>query len=101
MIILRGVNLFPTQVEELILAIPALSAHFQLHLSRPARMDAMTVRVERRPDATDADAEAAGAQLSAMIKNTIGVTAATVVQGPGTIERSLGKMRRVLDERPR
>jgi phenylacetate-CoA ligase len=101
MIILRGVNLFPTQVEELILTIPALSPHFQLHLARPARMDAMTVRVERRPDATAADAEAAGAQLSAMIKNTIGVTAATVVKDPGTIERSLGKMRRVIDERPR
>jgi phenylacetate-CoA ligase len=101
MIILRGVNLFPTQVEELILSIPALSPHFQLHLMRPGRMDAMTVRVERRPDATTADAEAAGAQLSAMIKNTIGVTAATWIQDPGTIERSLGKMRRIIDERPR
>ena len=60
MIILRGVNLFPTQVEELILGVPALSPHFQLHLSRRGRMDAMTVHVERRPDATPADAEAAG-----------------------------------------
>ena len=51
MIILRGVNLFPTQVEELILRIPALSPHFQLRLTRPGRMDAMTVHVERRPDA--------------------------------------------------
>jgi phenylacetate-CoA ligase len=101
MIILRGVNLFPTQVEELILQAPALSPHFQLHLTRPSRMDALTVHVERRPDATPADAEAAGAQLCAMIKNTIGVTAATVVQDPGAIERSAGKMRRVIDERPR
>jgi phenylacetate-CoA ligase len=101
MIILRGVNLFPTQVEELILQAPALSPHFQLHLTRPGRMDALTVHVERRPDATPADAEAAGAQLCAMIKNTIGVTAATVVQDPGAIERSAGKMRRVIDERPR
>jgi phenylacetate-CoA ligase len=101
MIILRGVNLFPTQVEELILQAPALSPHFQLHLTRPGRMDALTVHVERRPDATPADAEAAGAQLCAMIKNTIGVTAATVVQDPGAIERSVGKMRRVIDERPR
>jgi phenylacetate-CoA ligase len=100
MIILRGVNLFPTQVEELILHTPALSPHFQIHLTRPGRMDAMTVHVERRPDATSADAEAAGAQLSATIKNTIGVTAATVVQDPGAIERSAGKMRRVIDERP-
>jgi phenylacetate-CoA ligase len=101
MIILRGVNLFPTQVEELILQVPALSPHFQLHLARPGRMDAMTVHVERRPGTTPAGAEAAGAQLGALIKNTIGVTAATVVQDPGTIERSLGKMRRVIDERPR
>ena len=49
MIILRGVNLFPTQVEELILGIPALSPHFQLHLTREGRMDAMAVHVERRP----------------------------------------------------
>jgi phenylacetate-CoA ligase len=101
MIILRGVNLFPTQIEELILHIPALSPHFQLHLTRPGRMDAMTVHVERRSDAAPADAEAAGTQLCALIKNTIGVTAATVVQDPGTIERSLGKMRRIIDERLR
>src|SRR5712671_1649191 len=73
MIILRGVNLFPTQVEELILAIPALSPHFQLHLSRQGRMDAMTVHVQRPPGATEADAEAAAAQLATQIKNTIGV----------------------------
>lgn len=101
MIILRGVNLFPTQVEELILRVPALSPHFQLYLTRPGRMDAMTVHVERRPDATFTDASAAGTELSALIKNIIGVTAATIVQDPGTIERSLGKMRRIVDERPR
>jgi phenylacetate-CoA ligase len=64
-------------------------------------MDAMTVHVERRPDTTPADAEAAAAQLATLIKNTIGVTAATVVQDPETIERSMGKMRRIIDERPR
>jgi phenylacetate-CoA ligase len=98
---LRGVNLFPTQVEELILGIPALSPHFQLHLSRQGRLDAMTVHVERRPDATESAAEAAGAQLVTLIKNTIGVTAAIVVEPPDTIERSMGKMRRIVDERPR
>ena len=101
MIILRGVNLFPTQVEELILSIAALSPHFQLHLTRTGRMDAMTVHVERRPGTTPADAGAAGTQLSALIKNTIGVTASAVVQDPDTIERSLGKMRRIIDTRPR
>src|ERR1700753_2768291 len=63
MIILRGVNLFPTQIEELILRTPALSPHFQLHLSRRGRMDAMAVHVERRVEVTSADAEAAGGQL--------------------------------------
>jgi phenylacetate-CoA ligase len=101
MIILRGVNLFPTQVEELILGIGALSPHFQLHLSKRGNLDAMTVHVERRPDAAEPDAEAAGAQLATMIKNTIGVTAAIVVENPETIERSMGKMRRIVDERRR
>ena len=101
MIILRGVNLFPTQVEELILRTPALSPHFQLHLSTPGRMDAMAVHVERRVDASAEDGEAAGVQLGTLIKNTIGVSAAVVVQGPDTIERSMGKMRRIVDERRR
>jgi phenylacetate-CoA ligase len=101
MIILRGVNLFPTQVEELILGLPALSPHFQLHLSKQGNMDAMTVHVERRPDATPSSAEAAGAQLAASIKNTIGVSAAIVVENPETIERSMGKMRRIVDNRSR
>jgi phenylacetate-CoA ligase len=64
-------------------------------------MDAMTVHVERRPDATEPDAETAGAQLATQIKNTIGVSTAIVVEPPGTIERSMGKMRRIVDERPR
>jgi phenylacetate-CoA ligase len=101
MIILRGVNLFPTQVEELILGLPALSPHFQLHLSKQGNMDAMTVHVERRPDAAPSDAEAAGAKLAASIKNTIGVSAAIVVENPETIERSMGKMRRIVDNRSR
>ena len=101
MIILRGVNLFPTQVEELILRLPALSPHVQLHLSRSGRLDAMTIHVERRPEATPADADAAGARLVALIKNTIGVSAGIVVEDPGTIERSMGKMRRIVDGRPR
>ena len=61
----------------------------------------MTVHVERRPDATPAAAEAAGAQLATQVKNTIGVTAGIVVQDPDTIERSMGKMRRIIDDRPR
>ncbi|MGH3281828.1 MAG: phenylacetate--CoA ligase PaaK [Trebonia sp.] len=101
MIILRGVNLFPTQVEELILGIPALSPHFQLHLSKTGHLDAMTVHVERRPDATPEGAQAAGTRLAALVKNTIGVSTAVVIENPDTIERSMGKMRRIIDNRVR
>ncbi len=98
MIILRGVNLFPTQIEELILRTPGLAPHFQLVLTRPARMDEMTVRVERRPDAA-ADTDA-GARLAGLVKTSIGVSARVEVVEPEGIERSLGKARRIVDNRP-
>jgi phenylacetate-CoA ligase len=101
MIILRGVNLFPTQIEELILRVPALSPHFQLHLTRPGRMDELAVHVEQRPDASHEEAAGAGHELQRLIKNIIGVSTKVVVQHPETVERSAGKMRRVIDERPR
>src|SRR3954447_599401 len=100
MIILRGVNLFPTQIEELILRVPALSPHFQCRLARPGRLDELTVRVERRPDATRADADAAGAQLRGLVKSVIGVSVRVDVLDPDGVERSVGKMRRIIDERP-
>jgi phenylacetate-CoA ligase len=100
MIILRGVNLFPTQIEELVLATPGLSPHFQCVLSRPGRMDQLTVRVERRPDTTAEDARLASLALAQMVKNRIGVSVDVEVTEPEGIERSVGKMRRVVDERP-
>jgi phenylacetate-CoA ligase len=101
MIILRGVNLFPTQIEELILREPALSPHFQCVLTRPERLDELTVRVERRPDATRESAASAGASLQSAIKNSIGVSVRVDVLGPDAVERSMGKMRRIVDQRPR
>src|SRR5579863_4415648 len=100
MIILRGVNLFPTQVEELIMRIPALSPHFQLHLTRPDRMDELAVHVEHRIGTTADDAAEAGRRLVSMIKNIIGVTVRASVVAPNAIERSAGKMRRIIDDRP-
>jgi phenylacetate-CoA ligase len=97
MIILRGVNLFPTQIEELILRVPALSPHFQCVLSRAERLDMLTVRVERR---ADADAAVAGEALQSLVKGAIGVSVTVDVVDPGQVERSTGKMRRVVDERP-
>ncbi len=101
MIILRGVNLFPTQIEELILRVPSLSPHFQCELARPGRMDQMTVRVERRPSIDVHVGDQGGAALVKLVKNHIGVTVAVDVVDPGGIERSAGKMRRIIDHRPK
>ena len=99
MIILRGVNLFPTQIEELILRSPALSPHFQCLLTRDGRLDELTVRVERRRDADPDTATRASAGLQRAIKNSIGVTVRVDVLEPDQIERSAGKMQRVIDKR--
>ncbi|MEV4533868.1 phenylacetate--CoA ligase PaaK [Asanoa sp. NPDC049518] len=96
MMIVRGVNVFPTQIEELILGTAELSPHFQCVLSRSGRLDALTVRVERRPGV---DASAAAATLAAAVKDRIGVTIAVEVLEPDGVERSMGKMRRIVDER--
>ena len=99
MIILRGVNLFPTQIEELILGIDELAPQFQCVLDRPDRMDQLTVRVEHRPDGR-VD-HAAGEQLRKQIKDTIGVSVTVDVVEPGGLERSVGKARRLIDNRPK
>ncbi|MCK8670937.1 phenylacetate--CoA ligase [Rhodococcus sp. HM1] len=100
MIILRGVNLFPTQIEELILTVPVLAPQFQCVLDRPDRMDNLTVRVEARPEASAAARTSAATQLQKLVKNKIGVTVAVDVVDPTSIERSLGKARRIVDNRP-
>jgi phenylacetate-CoA ligase len=99
MMIVRGVNVFPTQIEEQVLRVPALSPHFQCVLTRPDRMDELTVRVERRTDATGEDAEAARAELRRLVKDVVGVTVTVDVVEPGDVARSTGKMVRVLDQR--
>ncbi|MEC4614635.1 phenylacetate--CoA ligase PaaK [Tsukamurella tyrosinosolvens] len=99
MIILRGVNLFPTQIEELILGIDELAPQFQCVLDRPDRMDQLTVRVEHRPDGRVDPA--AAEQLRKQIKDTIGVSVTVDVVEPGGLERSVGKARRLIDNRPK
>ncbi|RZK88823.1 MAG: phenylacetate--CoA ligase, partial [Methylobacterium sp.] len=98
MMIIRGVNVFPTQVEELVLASPDLSGHYQIELGREGRLDSMLVRVEARPDTYGV---AEGDALAAAIKERIGVSAVVEVLPPGGIERSTGKARRVIDRRPK
>jgi phenylacetate-CoA ligase len=99
MIILRGVNVFPTQFEEIILRTPGLSPHFQLELSKSGRLDHLTVRVERRPDTDIAAATAVASAVGAAVKDTVGVSVAVDIVEPNTLERSLGKLRRVVDRR--
>jgi len=101
MIIIRGVNVFPTQIEELILKQAALAPHYQLEITRPRNLDELTVLVERAPGAGGADGEAAGNALAHLIKNLIGVTAAVQVVQSGGVERSIGKAKRVVDKRPK
>ncbi|GAA3100680.1 phenylacetate--CoA ligase [Nonomuraea salmonea] len=98
MIILRGVNVFPTQIEEVVLGVEGLSPHFQLRLTRPGRLDVMTVRVEARPG-FDEGREAAGRALRSAVKETVGVSVEVEVVDPETLERSVGKLKRVVDER--
>jgi phenylacetate-CoA ligase len=101
MLIIRGVNVFPTQIEELILKQEALAPHYQLEITRPKVLDELTVLVERAPGAGGADGEAAGAKLSQLIKSLIGVSAEVRVVQSGGIERSLGKAKRIVDKRPK
>jgi len=102
MLIIRGVNLFPTQIEEQILKIKALAPHYQLVLTRDGRMDELAVNVEAAPTAADASARGkAGAELAHLVKNLIGITATVTVTDPFGVERSQGKARRVIDKRPK
>ncbi|KHK98669.1 phenylacetate--CoA ligase [Microbacterium mangrovi] len=99
MIILRGVNLFPTQIEELVLGIEQLTPHFILELTHPGHMDALTVRIERHPSLDRATCEAAAVVLQKRIKQHIGTTVDIVLEEPGALPRSEGKYKRVYDLR--
>ena len=99
LMIVRGVNIFPTQVEELVLALPGLSPYFQCVLTRPERLDELEVVVEAGEDVPAASYGGLGRELAGRIKDRIGVTAAVRVVQPGGIERSVGKARRILDQR--
>ncbi|WP_431981106.1 phenylacetate--CoA ligase PaaK [Streptomyces qinglanensis] len=99
MIILRGVNVFPSQIEEIVLDLPAVAPHFQLQLTRQGRLDHLSVLVEARPSATPADRAAAESALVRRVKDGIGVAVAARVVDPETIERSVGKFRRIRDLR--
>jgi phenylacetate-CoA ligase len=101
MIVLRGVNVFPTQIEELLLRIPGLAPHFQLVLTSRDHLDELTVQVEARPGLDPERRAAAARALAAQVLDHVGVRVQVTVADPDTIERSAGKMRRVVDQRDR
>ena len=102
MLIIRGVNVFPAQIEELILEDPRLAPHYYLVVSKDGRMDALEVRVELRKTCRQSEQEKIAHDLKHRIKCWVGVTASVTVTPPGSIERVVvGKARRVIDQRPK
>ena len=100
MMIVRGVNVFPTQIEEQLLKVEGLTPHYVCVLTRPGRMDELTVRVEAHDDGLSAQERAAlGHRLVVLVKDNVGVTADVDVTEPHVLERSLGKAKRIDDRR--
>jgi phenylacetate-CoA ligase len=102
MMIIRGVNVFPTQIEEQLLRCGGLAPHYQIELSRAGRMDRMLVRVEATDEAgSDNEREASARELATHVKNNIGISVKVDVGAPHSVERSLGKAQRIVDLRPK
>ncbi len=99
MMIVRGVNVFPSQIEEQILSVPGLTPHYLCVLTRPGRMDELTVRVERAEGVPEERGATLGRALERRVKHSVGVTVRASVEAPTALERSLGKARRISDER--
>ena len=96
MLIIRGVNVFPTQIEELVLKERELAPHYRLEVSREGSLDRLQVFVER---AAQTDTAAVAKRLAHRLKSYVGVSAEIVVGEPGSVERSIGKAKRVIDRR--
>jgi phenylacetate-CoA ligase len=101
MIVLRGVNVFPTQIEELLLRVPGLSPHFQLLLTSRDNLDELTVQAEARPGLAADQRSAAARELADRVRDNMGLRVEVTVTDPDTVERSAGKLRRVVDQRNR
>jgi phenylacetate-CoA ligase len=99
MMIVRGVNVFPTQVEELLLRVEGLTPHYLCVLTRPGNLDELTVRVERHGSVPESDRHRLAARLEELVKDHVGVTVSVDVLPPHALERSLGKAKRISDQR--
>ncbi len=100
MLIIRGVNVFPTQVEEQILKIEDLAPHYEIHVEKDGNLDCVTVRVERKPESSAASADVARA-LQQRVKTHIGISTKVEVADTGSLARSEGKAKHVFDRRPK
>ena len=105
MLIIRGVNVFPSQIEAVLGRENQLAPHYVLEVRRPDRLDELDVLVETRPELSGnlsaADIAALGGRAEHLIKAYVGISATVRVLEPGTIERSQGKVKRVIDRRPK
>jgi phenylacetate-CoA ligase len=104
MVIIRGVNIFPTQVEDLILKQPELAPHYLLEITRPGNLDELTVHVEMCAEFARSGQESRQAAVKSLeqnIKGYLGVSTTVMLALPGGIERSIGKAKRVIDKRPK
>ena len=99
MLIIRGVNVFPSQVEELILRCEGLAPHYEIEVSRPNRLDEITITVEARAGVAGESHAAAAYSLAAKLKDNVGVTAGIRIVVAGSLPRSAGKAMRVKDRR--
>jgi phenylacetate-CoA ligase len=99
MLIIRGVNIFPSQIEEQILRVEALAPHYQIVVNREGNLDEITIIVELKPGIDTGLKEAAAGELNRHVKEMLGITAAISVHEPGAVARSQGKAQRVIDRR--
>ena len=99
MLIIRGVNVFPSQIEAVLIGLPGVAPHYQLVLTREGALDAVTVEVETAPGTGPAEADRAAAEVAHQIRSRIGLTCTVRVKGPGEVPRSQGKAVRVKDLR--
>jgi phenylacetate-CoA ligase len=101
MLIVRGVNVFPSEIERVLLAIPELSPHYQIVLDRRESLDTLEVRVERRGDAAEDEVSRAslGEAVRLRLEAALGISTAVVIESPGALPRSEGKAQRVVDRR--
>lgn len=101
MMIIRGVNVFPTQIEEQILKIPALAPHYEIVVAKQGNLDTVLVKVELTAEAAGARQEQSAKELAHHIKAVVGISTQIEILPPGTIPRSEGKAKRVFDNRPK